>query len=106
MPDQLPLFKIHLRKRGRACRWYLCTTEGRAVMLGSEGSRTAARYQANRALFLMLLASACQPPRLGRPGGSRSRRVVHQPVDVGARLRKLWFQSVNLRNPNLAAIVL
>jgi hypothetical protein len=66
MPDQLPLFEIHLRKRRRACRWYLCTTEGRPVMQGSEGSRTAARYQANRALFLMLLASAYHQPRFGR----------------------------------------
>jgi hypothetical protein len=73
MPDQLPLFEINLRKRGRACRWYLCTTEGRTVMQGSEGSRTAARYQANRALFLMLLASAYRTPRLGRPVGSSRR---------------------------------
>jgi hypothetical protein len=69
MPDQLPLFEIRLRKRSRACKWYLCTTEGRAVMRGSEGSRTAARYQAHRALFLMLLASAYRPPGLGHLGG-------------------------------------
>lgn len=74
MPDQLPLFEICLRKRGRACRWHLCTTEGQAVMQGSEGSRAAARYQANRAFFLMLLASAYRPSELGGPGGCRSRQ--------------------------------
>jgi hypothetical protein len=73
MPEQLPLFEIRLRKRGRACRWYLCTTEGRAVMQGSEGSRVAARYQANRALFLMLLASAYRAPRPGHHEGIRAR---------------------------------
>lgn len=61
MPDQLPLFEIRLRPRRRVCRWYLCTSEGDAIMQGLEGSRTAARYQASRALFLMLLASAYRP---------------------------------------------
>jgi len=57
MPEPLPLFEIRMRKRGRACRWYFCTIEGHVVMQGSEGSRSAAKYQARRALFLMLLAS-------------------------------------------------
>lgn len=35
-------------------------------MQGSEGSRSAAKYQANRALFLMLLASAYRPDRAQR----------------------------------------
>jgi hypothetical protein len=43
-------------------------------MQGSEGSRSAAKYQANRALFLMLLASAYRPTGLSDPGGSPSRR--------------------------------
>jgi hypothetical protein len=42
MPEQLPLFEIRLRKRGRACRWYLCTIEGHAVM---QGSRQQVRRQ-------------------------------------------------------------
>jgi hypothetical protein len=58
MPDRLPLFEIRLRMRRRTCRWYLFAVDGRAIMQGSEGTRAAARYQANRALFLMLLASA------------------------------------------------
>ena len=44
MPEQLPLFEIRLRKRGRACRWQLCTTDGHPIMQGSEGSRAAAKY--------------------------------------------------------------
>jgi len=74
MPEQLPLFEIRLTKRGRACRWYLCTIEGCAVMQGSEGSRSAAKYQARRALFLMLLASASRAHWLGYPGGNTSLR--------------------------------
>jgi hypothetical protein len=73
MPEQLPLFEIRLRKRGRACRWYLCTTDGHSIMQGSERSRAAARYQAYRALFLML-ASACRPIRSCDRGKSPSRR--------------------------------
>jgi hypothetical protein len=74
MPEQLPLFEIRLRKRGRACRWYLCTTGGHSVMLGVERSRAAARYQAYRALFLMLLASAYRSSRPSDRGNSPSRR--------------------------------
>jgi hypothetical protein len=48
--------------------------DGRALMQGSEGSRAAAGYQANRALFLMLLASASRLAKLENPGGSLWRR--------------------------------
>lgn len=71
---QLPLFEIRLRKRGRAWRWNLCTTEGQEVMQGSGDGRAAARYQANRALFLMLLASAYRSSVPGDPGANRARR--------------------------------
>jgi len=57
MADQFPTFEVVLRKRGRKWRWCICTTEGKAVMHGSEGSRPAAKYQADRALFLLLLAA-------------------------------------------------
>ena len=56
MPDQFPIFDGLLKKRGRATwRWCVCTTEGNAVMHGSESSRRAAKYNADRALFLLLL---------------------------------------------------
>lgn len=74
MPHELPLFEIQLRPRRRACRWYLCTPEGRALMQGSEASRAAAGYQANRALFLMLLASASPSAKLAGRGRTLSGR--------------------------------
>jgi hypothetical protein len=43
-------------------------------MQGSERSRAAAGYQANRALLLMLLASASRLAKLENPGGSLARR--------------------------------
>ena len=64
MPEQLPLFEIRMRKRGRACRWYLCTIEGHVVMQGSEGSRSAAKYQARRAASNA--AGFSQPTALAR----------------------------------------
>jgi hypothetical protein len=54
-----------LRKRGRTWRWCVCTTEGEVVMQGSEGSRAAAKYQADRALFLLLLSAPYRSIRLG-----------------------------------------
>ena len=42
-------------------RMHECTTEGRLVMQGSENGRPAAKYAAERALFLMLLAAPYQP---------------------------------------------
>jgi hypothetical protein len=74
MPHELALFEIRLRQRRRACRWVLCTTDGRALMQGSEGSRAAAGYHANRALLLMLLASASRLAKLENPGGILARR--------------------------------
>jgi hypothetical protein len=61
---QFQIFEAILKKRGRAWRWCVCTVEGSVVMQGSESSRPAARYSANRALFLLLLTS---PYRLKQP---------------------------------------
>jgi hypothetical protein len=57
MPDQFPVFEVILKKRGRAWKWCVCTTEGQVVMQGSERRRLAAKYQADRALFLLLLGA-------------------------------------------------
>jgi hypothetical protein len=54
--DQFPLFDSTVRRRGRAWRWFVSTTEGRIIMRGSEGSRSAATYRANSAIFLLLSA--------------------------------------------------
>jgi hypothetical protein len=57
MPDQFPVFEVILKKRSRAWRWSVCTTEGQVVIRGSERRRSAAKYKAERALFLLLLAT-------------------------------------------------
>jgi hypothetical protein len=57
VPDRFPIFEVSLKRRGRKWRWCVCTTEGTAIMQGSEGNRTAAKYQADRALFLLLLSA-------------------------------------------------
>jgi hypothetical protein len=51
------IFEVLLNKRGRMWKWRVCTTKGNVVMLGSETSRPAAKYQADRALFLLLLSA-------------------------------------------------
>jgi len=55
MPDQFPVFEVILKKRGRAWRWCVCTTEGQIVTQGSDRRRSGAKYKADRALFLLLL---------------------------------------------------
>src|SRR5262249_17024106 len=57
MPVQFQTFEPILRKRRRSWRWYVCTAEGQVVMLGTDTTRPGARYQANRALFTLLLHS-------------------------------------------------
>jgi hypothetical protein len=55
--DQFQIFEVVLRKRRRKWLWRVSTTEGDAVIVGSESSRPAAKYNANRALFLLLLSA-------------------------------------------------
>jgi len=51
------MFELTTRKRGRTrWEWRVCDCTGRAIMYGRESSRLAARYRAERALFLLLLA--------------------------------------------------
>lgn len=57
--DGYTAFDIVLKRRGRGrWNWSVRTADGHAVMYGSESSRGRARYQAARALFLLLCASA------------------------------------------------
>ncbi len=58
VPDQFPVFEEVLKKRGRTWQWRVCTTEGVVVMQGSESSRPAAKYKADRALFLLLMSAS------------------------------------------------
>jgi hypothetical protein len=73
-------FQATLNKRGKAWRWCVCTIGGEALMRGSERSRPAARYSANRALFLLLLSS---PYRLKQQSASASPRLFGHPRSVG-----------------------
>jgi hypothetical protein len=57
--DRFATFDIVLKQRGRGrWKWSVRTTDGHALMCGSECSRGGARYKAERALFLLLCASA------------------------------------------------
>jgi hypothetical protein len=79
---EFAIFQVVLIKRARAWRWCVCTIDGSVVMRGSESSRPAAQYRANRALFLLLLTSHY---RLKRRSASLSldQRVFGQPRSVG-----------------------
>jgi hypothetical protein len=55
--DQFQIFEVVLKKRRRKWLWRVSTTDGDAVIEGSESSRPAAKYNANRALFLLLLSA-------------------------------------------------
>jgi hypothetical protein len=60
MSDRFLVFEVLVKKRGRKWRWGVCTSEGKLVMQGSETSRPGARYEADRALFLLLLTAPHQ----------------------------------------------
>jgi hypothetical protein len=70
MPAQFQTFEATVRKRRRSWRWYICTAEGNVVMMGSDPSRPGARYQANRALFMLLLNSPYRASKGIAPDGS------------------------------------
>ncbi len=58
MPDKLPIFEMVVTKRGRKIwLWHVCTTDGRAIVRGSEKSRATARYNAYRMLLQLLLTA-------------------------------------------------
>src|ERR1700733_15410917 len=55
--DQFQIFEVVLSKRRGKWLWRVSTTDGDAVIEGSESSRPAAKYNAHRALFLLLLSA-------------------------------------------------
>lgn len=57
----LPFFEYVLKQRGRRWLWSLHDAEGAQVMMGSGRNRPAAIYQANRALFQLLLSAPYRP---------------------------------------------
>ena len=82
LAHEFPTFEVALNRRGKAWRWCVCTIEGNVVMRGSERSRLAARYSANRALFLLLLTSPYRLKQLGTSVDVPSRLFGH-PRSVG-----------------------
>ena len=57
--DRHPGYDIVLKPRGRGrWKWAVQGPEGGVVMTGSECSRAGAKYKAERALFMLLCASA------------------------------------------------
>jgi hypothetical protein len=67
-PYRFTVFELQLEKRGRVWRWSVHTTEGQVVMQGAESKRPAAKYKAERALFLLLLCAPYQSSRLSGYG--------------------------------------
>ena len=86
--DQLPVFELALTKRGRTWRWRVCTTEGAVVRQGSEGSRPAAKYKADRALFLLLLSAPYRSIRLSTPRSPEYGRGLEPPKRVAPAHKK------------------
>ena len=81
--DRFPAFDIVLKQRGRGrWKWSVRTTDGHALMSGSECSRGGARYKAERALFLLLCASASRAVTV--PLEEVARRTPHQCKNTGA----------------------
>jgi hypothetical protein len=75
--DQFQVFEVVLKKRRRTWLWVVSTTDGNAVIEGSESSRPAASYHANRALFLLLLSA---PYRTSSAHHFRGRKPLDRPV--------------------------
>ncbi|MGW1419226.1 hypothetical protein ACWAT4_03790 [Bradyrhizobium manausense] len=55
---EFPIFDVTMaQRRRRTWAWSICTSQGVVVMQGRERSRPAAKYQAERALFQLLLTA-------------------------------------------------
>ncbi|WP_407178705.1 hypothetical protein [Bradyrhizobium sp. STM 3562] len=71
------MLEVLLTKRGRArWEWRVCDSSGKTIMGASEISRPEAKYQGERALFLLLLTTA----RTLDPG-----QVAEGPAPIAAR---------------------
>jgi hypothetical protein len=66
------MFDMVLTKHGQRWEWQVCDNAGRAIMRGCEESRPAAKYQGERALFLLLSTPPPGPKRV--PPHRRERR--------------------------------
>jgi hypothetical protein len=71
-PEHFSVFEVTVNKSGRMWKWSVCTSEGEVVMHGCEGNRSAAKYRASRALFLLLLSA---PYRSAQQRNLPNRRI-------------------------------
>jgi hypothetical protein len=55
--DRFQMLEIGVRKRRRLWLWSVSTTEGGTIVEGAASSRAAAKYSADRALFMLLLSA-------------------------------------------------
>jgi hypothetical protein len=56
-PADAQTFEFFVTQRSRRWKWRVCDSARNVLMEGRENSRPAARYRAERALFLLLLAT-------------------------------------------------
>jgi hypothetical protein len=54
---QRHMFELFISRMSRHWEWRVCDASGKIMMEGREKSRAAARYQGERALFLLLLTT-------------------------------------------------
>ena len=86
--DQFPVFELALTKRGRKWKWSVSTAEGDVVMMGSETSRPAAKYRAERALFLLLSSAPYRSIKMSMPPEPRIQPLGLEPLKRVARAHK------------------
>jgi hypothetical protein len=77
MSDRFQLFEVLVKQRGRRWWWSVWTTDGALIMDGSTSNRLGARYEAHRALFLLLQSA----PYQSRP----STRAIQADQEARAR---------------------
>jgi hypothetical protein len=74
-PDQFQMFELNVRKRRRLWLWSVSTVEGEVLVEGAASTRPAAKYDAYRALFMLLL-SASWKLRQRKPYKGRSVETI------------------------------
>ena len=55
--DRFQMFEMSVRKRRRLWVWSVSSAEGGSIVEGAASSRQAAKYSADRALFMLLLSA-------------------------------------------------
>jgi hypothetical protein len=90
-PANEQTFEFFVTQRSRCWKWRLYDSAGNVLMEGREKSRPAARYRAERALFLLLVCLCDGRNWLGRP----------RPPDLATRIRLFEVSPRPLPRPPL-----